>query len=426
MTYREALQFLEDRPRAGKPTLERIRALLDALGNPQRNCRYIHIAGTNGKGSVCAMLDSILRAAGYRVGRFTSPSIRSFNERIAIDGSRITDDELVALVEELQPTLSVLDLPFNSFELITAVAFSYFSKRNADVVLLEVGLGGRFDPTNCIDSSLLSVITEIDFDHTQLLGNTIQGIAAEKAGIIKEGGRVLYGGKDNSAIRTIAGIAKLRHANLYTVDRSRLHVKQDGLAGCVFDFDALKDLTLPLLGSYQKQNAATVLTAIELLEELGISVSEAALREGLARVRWQARFELLREKDPVLLFDGAHNPQGVKLAVRSMQTYFPEQKVNILSGVMSDKDSDGMIEAMKPIVEHLFAVAPDGTSRSLNAADYAALARSHKLSASAYENVSDALRAAIEDSRKKSCPLLCLGSLYLYAPLITALEQLED
>ena len=413
MTAVEAIQYIHSQ---GKhpvaPGLDRMRRLLDALGNPQDALRYIHVAGTNGKGSVCAMLDSILRAAGYRVGLFTSPYIRRFQERIQVGGEQISDGDLAEITALVKGKVESLGEVMSEFELITAIGFVYFQRQNVDVVVLEVGLGGRFDPTNVIKNPLLSIITDIDLDHTAQLGNTIQSIAAEKAGIIKEGHPFLYGGKENSACRTIRNIARERNAPFHTVDRSDYHVVEMTLDGTVFDFQNYTALHLPLLGSYQPFNAAIVLTALRILEEGGMTGSEDDLRRGLSSVRWPSRFELMR-RDPIVICDGGHNPQGVAAAVKSIQTYFPEQKVNLLSGVMADKDYDEMIESLRPIANRVYTVAPD-LPRALPAEEYASHFRMHRIEANAYASVKEAYDAAIADSYREEIPLLCLGSLYLY------------
>ena len=425
MTCQEAIQYIHSNSwHQSKPGLERIRALLSAIGDPQKSVRCIHVAGTNGKGSVCAMLDSILRAEGYRVGLFTSPFILRFHERIQADGEQITDAELAEVTEYVRPFAEALPEPPTEFELITAIGFEFFRRRGVEIVVLEVGLGGRLDPTNVIEEPLLSIITDIDFDHTKQLGNTIQAIAAEKAGIIKEGRPCLYGGSGNSACRTVRAVAAMRHAPFYTVDRSDYRLKEMTLAGTVFDFENYTDLRLPLLGVYQPYNAAIVLNALRIIEKEGVTGSEEALRRGLASVRWMARFELLKS-DPVVLYDGGHNPQGITAAVQSVGQYFPEQKVNLLTAMMMDKDFDQMIHRLKPIAGKVYTVHPD-TPRALSAEELAKFFQYHKIEAEPYESIVDAVRTAIEDSRRDGVPLICLGSLYLYEHVVRAMETLGE
>ncbi len=425
MTCQEAIQYIHSNSwHQSKPGLERIRALLAAMGDPQKSVRCIHVAGTNGKGSVCAMLDSILRAEGYRVGLFTSPYILRFHERIQADGEQISDEELAEITAYVRPFAEALPEPPTEFELITAIGFEFFRRRGVELVVLEVGLGGRLDPTNVIEKPLLSIITDIDFDHTKQLGNTIQAIAAEKAGIIKEGRPCLYGGRDSSACRTVGAVAAMRHAPFYTVDRSDYRIKEMTLAGTVFDFEHYTDLRLPLLGVYQPYNAAIVLNALRIIEKEGVTGTEDALRHGLERVRWMARFELLR-RDPIVLYDGGHNPQGITAAVQSVEQYFPEQKVHILTAMMMDKDFDQMIHRLGPIAGKVYTVCPD-TPRALSAEELAGYFEYHKIAAEPFDSVADAVHTAIAESRKHGVPLICLGSLYLYEQVVKAIDLLGE
>ena len=422
MNYEQALQYIHSVNWAFcKPGLERITALCEALGNPQNKLRFIHVAGTNGKGSTSSMLASVLESAGYRTGLYTSPYIRTFCERIRVNGENIPKEELARLTERIRPIADAMEDKPTEFELITALAFAYFEACACDVVVLEVGLGGRLDSTNVIENTALSIITGIDFDHTALLGNTIEEIAYEKAGIIKENRPVLFGGSHGAAYDTVEKVATQKNAPFYTVDRSSYLQKEATLDGTTFDYLHYTDMHLPLLGAYQSYNATLVLTAIELLKGQGFAIDEEAVRQGLARVRWPARFELL-SRDPIIIYDGGHNPEGVRAAVASVKAYFGEQRVNLLSGVMADKDRGEMIETMKPIIARAFTVTPNNP-RSLAATDYAAQLTSHGIAASSYASVAEGVRAAIESSKQEGMPLVCLGSLYLYEEVEAAIRE---
>ena len=423
MNYEEALQYIHSVNWAFcRPGLDRTLTLCKALGDPQNDLRFVHVAGTNGKGSTCAMLERALREAGYRTGLYTSPFIKRFNERMQVCGEPISDEELAELTTLIRPIADAMEDKPTEFELITALAFTYFKRHACDVVVLEVGLGGRLDSTNVIKNPLLSIITGIDFDHTSFLGNTIQEIAAEKAGIIKEGCPCLYGGLENAACRTIRAISDKRGAPFYTVDRSSYRKKSADLTGTFFDYQEMTDIRLSLLGSYQPSNATLVITALGLLAEQGFSVGEDAMRRAMENVRWSARFELLCS-DPILLYDGGHNPQGVREAVKSIMEYFPEQKVNLISGVMADKDFDEMIEELKRVTHHAYTVTV-GNTRSLSAEEYANCFSMHKVGASAHNDLREALETAIKDSREQNRPLVCLGSLYLYNALTDTLADI--
>lgn len=421
MNYEQALTYIHSvNWTFCKPGLERIHALCKALGDPQKGLRFIHVAGTNGKGSTSSMLASILQKAGYRTGLYTSPYIRTFCERIRVDGENIPEDTLASLTERIRPIADAMTDKPTEFELITALAFAYFADCRCDVVVLEVGLGGRLDSTNVIEDTALSIITGIDFDHTALLGNTIEKIAKEKAGIIKSGRPVLFGGGEGVARDTVRDVALEKNAPFYCVDRSTYKEKEATLEGTAFDYSHYRDLHLPLLGSYQPYNATLVLTAIDLLNQQGFAIGEEAVRGGLDAVRWPARFELL-SRDPIIIYDGGHNPEGVRAAVASIKTYFPNRRVNILSGVMADKDRSEMIETMKPITARAFTVTPNNP-RALSAEEYAAQLSSHGISASSHASVAEGVRAAIESSREEEIPLVCLGSLYLYEEVEAAVR----
>ncbi|MBQ9760331.1 MAG: bifunctional folylpolyglutamate synthase/dihydrofolate synthase [Clostridia bacterium] len=423
MTCEEAINYIHSASHSvAKPGLERMRALLAALGDPQDSLRFIHVAGTNGKGSVCAMLDSILCAAGYRTGRYTSPFIRVFNERICIGGEPIGDALLAELTEEVKAAVDRTENVYCEFELITAIGFLAFVRESVDVVVLEVGLGGRFDPTNVIKAPLLSIITGIDFDHTQLLGNTLQKIAAEKAGIIKEGCPCVYGGGKASVGRILSLIATQRNAPLCAVDHRKFNLRSMTLEETCFDFGELEELRLGLLGSHQITNVQTVMTALEVLATRGLEIGENAIRRGLATVKWPARFEKLNDS-PMVIYDGAHNPQGVRALIKSLDIYFPEQTVNILTGVMADKDYGEMVEMLKPVAEHAFVVTPPENPRALDAKEYASIFERNRISADAYGSLAEGVRAALEDCKRREVPLVCLGSLYLYRPLTDAIGQ---
>ncbi len=423
MNYQESLEYIHNiNWTFCNPGLERISLLCERLGHPEKALKCIHVGGTNGKGSFCAMTESILRAAGYRTGLFTSPYIRFFNERMQVMGEPISNEELAEITSYVRPIADSMEDKPTEFELITAIAFEYFRRQKTDVVVLEVGLGGRLDSTNIIKEPLLSVITGIAFDHMGILGNTLSAIAGEKAGIIKTGCPVLWGGESEEAADVICRVAAERKAPLVTVDRSCLQVKDYRVEGTVFDYDVYEGLHLSLLGTYQPYNAATVLTGVAILNRLGLSISEKAVREGLSSVYWPARFELL-SRDPLILYDGGHNPQGVAAAVESIRTYFPGQRVDLLSGVMADKNYDEMIALLRPVSRRVFTVTPNNP-RALQAEAYAEMFAAQGVEACGYPTVREGLSAAIAHGRADGVPLICLGSLYLYAELRSALEAL--
>ena len=423
MTYQEALDYIHSISWTFcKPGLERIEELCSRLGDPQNELRFIHVAGTNGKGSFCSMLSSVLRKSGLRVGLYTSPYIRFFNERMCIDGEPISNEELAELTEYVRPIAdSMTDKP-TEFELITAIAFEFFKRHNCDVVVLEAGMGGRLDSTNIIRDPYLSVITGIALDHTAFLGDTVEKIAAEKAGIIKDGAPVLFGGTDESAAIVIDAAAKQRGSDLFRVDYSKLVNVRPSLEGTVFDFGEYSDLSIRLLGMYQPRNAVSVITAVDILRARGLDISDESLREGLAAAVWQGRFEVIC-KDPLMIFDGAHNPQGISSAVESIKTYFGNKKVYLLTGVLRDKDYTAIAKDLSAVAQKAFTLTPD-SPRALTAAEYAETLRSAGIESTAYETLSDALTFAMKSAKEDNAPLVCLGSLYVYSSLIDEIEKL--
>ncbi len=416
MKYNEALEYIHSVNNFFcKPGLDRIKALCKYLGNPQDELKYVHVAGTNGKGSFCAMLSSILMDAGYKVGTYTSPYIFEFNERISINGQMIPKDDLVALCEYIKPFADKIEDKPTEFELITAMAFKYFKDQNCDIVILECGLGGRYDATNIITNPLLSVITGVDFDHQNFLGNTISEIANEKAGIIKQKVACLWCGKNDIADAVISKTAGEMGAPLFTPDYSSVNVKKTDLSGTVFDYEKFKSIELPLLSLYQPYNAANAITAAEILSENGFVIKEENIRTGLKNTQWRARFELLRN-NPTIIFDGSHNPQGVTATVQSIKKYFGEQKVNILTGVMRDKDYRFIAKEISNVAKCVYCVTPDNP-RALPSEDYCLVFKELNIPCVAGEDIKAAFYKAVDDSKQSSTPLICMGSLYMYGDI---------
>ena len=371
MDYQEAIAYIHAVHWQGhKPGLDRTRALLAALGDPHKGLRFVHVAGTNGKGSTAAMLDSCLRCAGYRVGLFTSPYINRFNERIQVDGVPIPDGDLVRLVEQVRPAASAMaDVP-TEFELITALGMLYFAQERCDIVVLEVGLGGALDSTNVIDPPACAVITALGMDHVKELGPTLADIAAAKAGIIKPGSPVVSYGGAPEADRVIAAAAAACGAPLTVADFARLTLRGAGLEGQTFDYDGLTGLTLPLLARYQPRNAVVAIEALRALRARGWQIPDSAIRQGLAQVRWPGRFELLR-RDPPFLLDGSHNAHGMRATADSLRALFPGEKFVFLVSIMADKDVDEMLRLLLPLAKGFVTVTAP-SPRAIPASELAA------------------------------------------------------
>ena len=425
MTYDEALAFIHKvNPMFCNPGLARVRSLCEALGNPQDDLKFIHVAGTNGKGSTSAMLDSVLRSSGYKVGLYTSPFILRFNERIRVDGVEIPDEDLARMTEMIRPIAEAMEDKPTEFELITAIAFAYFKKRGCDVVVLECGLGGRYDATNVIKTSLLSLITGISKDHVAILGDSIEKIAWEKAGIIKERTPIIFGGEDEAATLVIEKEARENNAPFSTVDHRRIAIHTASLCGTEFDFGKWENMRIRLLGSYQPRNAAMVLSAIDELRKVGLTIPDLAVKEGLAKAGWAARFEII-SKDPLIIFDGSHNAEGISAATESIARYFGEKKVIVITGVLADKEYVKIAEDISNIASEVFTITPENP-RALTADKYAEVIMGNGVFAHPCKSVDEALERAKEKAKANNTAIIILGSLYTYGTVISALNKTKQ
>ena len=423
MTGQEAVAYIDTfQWQAHAPGLERIRTLLHALGDPQKELKFVHVAGTNGKGSVCAYLASVLRCAGYRVGLCTSPFLEDFRERIQVDGKLIPPETLGELTELARPAAEAMEDHPTEFELITAVAMLYFRRCRCDIVVLEVGLGGALDASNVIDVPEAAVITAMGMDHAAILGPTLGDIAAAKAGIIKPGGAVVSFGGCPEADAVIRERCREQGAQLTEVDFSRLRVVGTGLDGTDLEFTPYGALHVPLVGLYQAKNAAVAVTTVEVLEKRGWEISRRALEQGLASVCWPGRLEVVRRAGPVILRDGAHNAHGMAATVESLRALFPGKKLTILMGVMADKDVEDMLKLLAPIAGQVFTVRPE-SPRAMPAEELAALVNRYGVPAVPCAGVAAGLQAAAEAAGADGA-VCALGSLYLVGEVRRAADLL--
>ncbi len=399
MTYSEAIQFLYDlRLFGAKFGLENTFKLAVLAGNPQKQLRFIHVAGTNGKGSTCAMLESIYRAAGLRVGLFTSPHLVSFRERIQVNRRLISEHEVVRLVEELQPLLKQFSSDHHPtfFEVVTVMALKYFAGQKCDLVIWETGLGGRLDATNIV-TPLAGVITNVAFDHQQWLGDSLGKIAAEKAGIIKPGVPVITAADEPEARAVIEKTAGEKHAPLIKVAQaSRLHA-------------AAGTAALPLPGDHQRLNAALALAVVEGLQDK-IPVSDAAIRNGLQNVNWPGRMQLIQKPGgQKILLDGAHNVAGAKALRQALEKYFGATRRILVLGVLQDKDWRQICETLAPLAVRIFTV-PVSSERTADAHKLAAACRAANSTAEIVAG--DSLREALGKIPSDDF-VVVTGSLYL-------------
>ena len=413
MTYKEAIDYLAFTSKRGSCLgLSRITQLLERLGNPHKNVKFIHVTGTNGKGSVTKMLSCILDAQGYKTGLFSSPFVTRVNESIQLDGGEISDSEFAELIGNIMPVAEAMDEPPTEFEITTAAAFEYFSKKNCDVAVIECGLGGDMDSTNVIEAPLLSVITNVEADHSAFLGDTIAEIAAHKAGIIKKGCPVLFGGNSMEALEVIS--EKAINSKIFTVDYSRLSNISCTLSGSTFNFGE-QNFSLSMLGIYQPYNAAIAISAVEILRKNGLDISNKAVYEGLKSARLNGRFELIKE-NPIVIFDGSHNPHGVNAAIESITNYF-DGKVVLLMGVMADKEYPEMVKTLSEVAAKAFTVKPKNP-RALESILLADEFIRNGVDAEFSTELSAEVEKALTYAEKHQLPLIALGSLYMYSEFI--------
>lgn len=414
MNYEEALAYIHGTQKFGsKLGLHNIGVLLGLMGDPQKKLRFVHVAGTNGKGSTVAFIGSILQESGYRVGVYTSPYIQRFTERIKIGGEEIDGGDLARITgfvkRNADRMLEMGDNHPTEFEIVTAVAFQYYYEMQCDVVVLEVGLGGRFDATNIIDTPDLAVITTISRDHTEWLGSELTQIAFEKAGVIKPGGEVLIYGQDDGVAEVFRRACSERGARLIETDFSGLRPGGFGLNGQSFGFEGYDDLEISLIGRHQLKNASVAVKASELLARKGYGITEAAMRRGLARAQWPGRLELLC-REPLLLIDGAHNTEGATVLRAALDDYFPDKRFSFVMGVSNDKDYRTIADIVLTRCSRIITVTPN----SVKALPAAVLADA----VSDYCNnteVSDTIEGAIRTSMALAAPdeVICaFGSLY--------------
>jgi dihydrofolate synthase/folylpolyglutamate synthase len=410
VTIEEALKEINGLPGSGviQFGFERIETLLALAGNPHKSLRFVHIAGTNGKGSVAAMLAAILTKAGYRTGLFTSPAIHAFNEQICIDGVPATDAQIAESAAFFKPHAEAMpELP-TSFEFETAIAFDLFRRGGCALVFLETGLGGRLDSTNIIDPPEVAVLTAISLDHTKLLGETLEQIAFEKAGIIKKNTDVvLY--QQSAAVETVVEKkCRAENARLHPTDFSDITPVNFSLEGQTADFPGYPALFIPLHGAHQRKNALVALTTVAVLRQKGYRISEHAVREGFQSVVWPARFELLN-RAPIVLLDGGHNPACMRALYENLSTYFPGKKISFIVGVFADKSYAEMMTILAPAACHFYTVTPNHPRALPSEALSACLAAFH-LPVDLCDSVADGIQKARANAQKDD--VLCItGSL---------------
>lgn len=411
--YETASAYLKKAAERGsKLGLERIYELLDSLGDPQKKTRIIHISGTNGKGSFGAMLSSILKCSGYTVGGFSSPYITSYTDSFRINCNEISENELASMINGISPVCEVMDDKPTEFEVMTAAAYKLFAEKNCDIALVECGMGGDLDSTNVIDSAVLSVITNVCPDHCAFLGNTVSEIALHKSGIIKKGCPVLFGGGSDEAEKVIRGSAEKHGSRLYITDHSRMYAEKMTLGDTRFSFKGFGSLRMKLLGDYQLTNAANVLEAVDILRSEGYDIPDRAVAQGLENVQWHGRFEVI-SREPLIIFDGSHNPDGIRSCADSIRRYFGDNKVTLMIGVMADKDYGLYADMLGSLTLRAFTVTPDNP-RALDSVSLAEGLSAKGMDAVSCSDIKQGFAMAREFAALHNAPLIVLGSLFLY------------
>ncbi|MEE1200915.1 MAG: folylpolyglutamate synthase/dihydrofolate synthase family protein [Christensenellales bacterium] len=421
MNIHDAMQFIHSVDWKGSvPGLSRMRRLLSMMGNPEKGMKFIHIAGTNGKGSTAAMLASVLQAAGYRTGLYTSPYIYRFNERIRINHHEISDPELAEITAFVKPYAESMEDSPTEFELVCCIAFEYFRRMHCDIVVLEVGMGGELDATNVIEVPEAAVITNIGLDHTDYLGATVEAIAQTKCGILKPGGRAVVYRNVPEVEAVIGRICAQRNVSLTMADFSGIRLVSKTLEGQTFDLAARKNLFVPLLGNHQLKNAAVTISVIDLLRDCGWDISEENLRDGLRSVRWPGRFEVLH-RDPLFIIDGGHNPQCIEALIDAVTGYLAGRRLIALTGVLADKDFAQMFRPILSLIHQFICITPP-SPRRLPACQLAEYLNAAGANAHSFDSIDEGVRAAL-NAASADAVILCFGSLYSLADIRNALES---
>lgn len=419
MTYEQALYSIHSLLTFGsRPGLDRMRRFLKALGDPQDKLKYIHVAGTNGKGSVCALLSSVLVAAGYKTGLFISPYITDFRERIQINNRMVDKEVLTEAVERTLPVLRKLNeqgVVITEFEYVNALQFLIHAEAECDIVVLETGMGGLLDCTNVIEPPLCAVLTAIGLDHTAVLGDTVSAIAEQKCGIIKENSAVVTSAQCDEAMQVIEQTARIKHVPLLTAENVSVTVQEETLSGTVMTWNGTQ-LRLRLAGAHQIENAKTALAALDYLRLNDLlDFTDTDVQNGFLAAVNPARLELLSQ-DPVVLLDGAHNPNGMEALTAAVKRFLPDTPVYCVIGMMADKDIDSALSLMKGIPEAVFT-APVDNPRAIAPEALAEKIKPVCSNVTACGSATEAFDKALALAKANNGAALVCGSLYLAGEL---------
>lgn len=421
MTAKEAIDYIHSMVWNRRATgYEHAKVLLEKLGNPEKKLKFVHIGGTNGKGSTAAMMASVLQKAGYKTGLYTSPYIYRFHERIQINGEQISDEDLANTTEYVKSFADELpDCP-SEFALVCCIAFEYFARKECDIVVLEVGMGGENDSTNVIECPEVAILTNIGLDHTEFLGKTLEDIARTKAGILKENGAAVIYRSTPSVEEIFHKVCEERNIQCILPDFDALASEQHSLEGQVFYYKNRKDMFLPLLGQHQLRNAAVVISAIDVLIQKGWKIREEHLLHGLRTVKWPGRFDVI-SNNPLFIIDGGHNPQCVEALVQNIKDYLSKYRVIAITGVLEDKDYEKMYQPILPYIYEFVCITPP-SPRKMESQKIAECLQRAGAKATACNSIKEGIELSLQLAGEKGA-ILCFGSLYSISEIQEAFEK---
>ena len=403
MTYKEARVYLDEMSKYGSVLgLDTIRGLLRELGNPQDSLKFIHIAGTNGKGSVLAYTSTILSEAGYRTGRYVSPTVMSYLEKIQVDGTWISESDFAQITEQIKEAIASLEakgepLP-TLFEAETAMAFLYFQKMHCDLVVLETGLGGETDATNIVKNTICAAFATISVDHLGVIGDTLEEIARTKSGIIKSGCAVVSAGQTDVVRNVLKQKAEEKGCSYIEAEPEKMEILTDSYDGITFSYQEFENMHSNLAGQCQRENLATALEIVKQLRKLGYEIADDAVRSGLRDTVWKGRFTCLR-KNPVFIVDGAHNEDAAVKLKMSIERYFKGKEVQLIMGVFQDKEYEKITKILCPLAKKVYTVELPNKARSLSARKLADCAGKYCARVEAKESIQAAVEAAVKASQ---------------------------
>lgn len=427
MNMEKVISYLGiNRGNGQKKSLNRLHELLERLGNPHEHLTYIHITGTNGKGSTAAMFHSVLREADLKVGLFTSPHLEFINERIRVNDEYIKDSELIRIINQIEPFVLAIEAEFGekfyAFELLTTVAFLYFYEKTVDFVILEVGIGGRLDSTNVINNAALSVITSIGIDHIGTLGNSKEAIMNEKVQILKEKGQMVIGPVASELQEVALKWANKVDGEIVFVEKNDLHLKTASRDFQLFDYQSYKDIKLSFLGNHQLENACLVIEGANILAAKGYPLTKEIVYKGLEKAFWPGRFEKVSD-EPLFYMDGAHNEASVERLVETLKELFPDNKFHFIVGMMKDKNVEEMLKQVYPLAKSFILVSPDPV-RGFNTKEIAGIIQSNGIKTEVLQDMNDVL-SYIKTEISKDEIVIQFGSLYLVGALKESLAHLN-